>query len=45
MTPSARLSLVDRADRELSLVAQRRMLKVARSTQPGGGRYPAAVSA
>jgi putative transposase len=32
MTPAARLSLVDRADGELSLVAQCRMLKVARST-------------
>ena len=32
MTPSARLSLVDRGDGELSIVAQCRMLKVARST-------------
>ena len=32
MTPSARLSLVERADGELSIVAQCRMLKVARST-------------
>src|SRR5271157_5605992 len=32
MTPAARLSLVDRADGELSLVVQCRMLKVARST-------------
>jgi hypothetical protein len=32
MTPAARLSLVDRADGELSLAAQCRMLKVARST-------------
>jgi len=32
MTSAARLSLVDRADGELSLVAQCRMLKVARST-------------
>ena len=32
MIPAARLSLVDRADGELSLVAQCRMLKVARST-------------
>jgi len=32
MTPAARLSLVERADGELSIVAQCRLLKVARST-------------
>ena len=32
MTPAARLSLVDRADGCLSIVAQCRLLKVSRST-------------